>query len=304
MAKLRAKLISNYMKHLEEHSYLLSWGEAATVLPQVPDGTVNATITSPPYFRRKDYSADGQIGKEHTVEAYIKRLREILSEVYRVTASDGSCFLVVGDTYHDRSLLLVPQRLALCALELGWTIRNNIIWSKLDPPPDSARNRWRESHESIFFLTKRRSGYKFRVDRIRVPYSKTTLRRWGKGQAYGGPKATRIAGPKGQRVKRGKKFALNPLGGLPKDVICTPTASTHHRHYASFPESLVEQFLLATTDEKDIVLDPFTGTSTTGIVAIRNGRYFWGIDVNQEYIKISEHRLRDARPNNSESTLR
>lgn len=114
---------------------------------------------------------------------------------------------------------MIPHRLALAALEIGWIIRNELIWSKLDPPPDSAANRWRESHENVLFLTKSRSGYKSRMDRIRVPYNHTTIKRWGKGQIYNGPKAKKEAGPIGQRIQKGKKFKLNPLGAIPKDVI-------------------------------------------------------------------------------------
>lgn len=299
MTKAKAKQVIEQLKNLEEKLYVLSCGDAETILSRVSDETVNATITSPPYFRRKDYATVGQIGAEPTLEAYIQRIKALLGELYRVTVKDGACFLVIGDTYDHRALALVPQRVALSALEIGWIVRNEIIWSKLDPSPDGARNRWRESHETIFFLTKSRSAYKFRADRIRVPYSKKTLKRWGKGQMYDGPKATRVAGPRGQRVPKGKKFILNPRGCIPKDVICMATACNHNKHYASFPEPLVEQFLLAVTDPKDIVLDPFAGTSTTGVAAVRNARFFWGIDINPKYIEISAKRLRDACSDNS-----
>ncbi len=283
----------------KKKKYKLFCGDATEILAQLPASSVNATITSPPYYKHKDYSSKSQIGQESSIELYIQKLKQILHEIYRVTAKDGSCFLVIGDTYKNRSLLLVPHRLALAALEADWIIRNELIWSKLDPAPDSAANRWRESHEHVFFLTKSRSGYKNKMDRLRVPYSEKTVKRWGKGQIYGGPKAKQTAGPKGQRISKGKKFKLNPLGVIPKDVICTATACNHSKHYASFPELLIEQFLFAATDPKDIVLDPFAGTSTTGVVAIRNGRLFWGIDVNPEYIRISEKRLRDVCLSNS-----
>ena len=166
------------------NNYKLFCGDATEILATMTSFSVSSTITSPPYYKRKDYSVKGQIGQESTVDIYIQKLKNILCEIYRITKNDGSCFVVIADTYENRSLLLVPHRIALVASETGWIIRNDLIWSKLDPPPDSAKNRWRESHEHILFLTKSRSEYKCRMDRIRVPYSETTVKRWGQRQIY------------------------------------------------------------------------------------------------------------------------
>src|SRR5439155_11837721 len=85
----------------------------------------------------------------------------------------------IGDTYLKQKLLLVPHRIALAADEVGWTVRNDLIWSKLDPPPESPRNRWRSSHEHILFLSKQRGNYTFNADAIRVAYADATIKRWG-----------------------------------------------------------------------------------------------------------------------------
>ena len=273
---------------------LIVEGSAEVKLAELDDGTVQTTVTSPPYYRQKDYHADRQIGWEASVGAYVEKLKAIFAGLWRVTVSSGSCFFVVGDTYANKSLQLVPQRLALAACECGWTLRNDLIWAKSDAAPDGAADRWRFSHEHILFLTKRPRGYKFHADQIRVPYSPVTLRRWADGQKYGGDKARDEAGPQGQRFKRGKTFRLNGKGTIARDVIECATARSRLDHFATFPLELVEQFVLATTDKGDVVLDPFAGTATSGVAAVRNGRSFIGIELNREYTKIARERLKTA----------
>ena len=130
-------------------------GDAKEALGAMPPESVDLTVTSPPYFRHRDYGVSGQLGREATVDGYVKNLRGVLEALLRVTTGTGSCFFVVGDTYEKQKLLLVPHRLALAANEIGWFVRNDLIWSKLDPLPESPRNRWRCGHEHVLFLTKR-----------------------------------------------------------------------------------------------------------------------------------------------------
>ncbi|MGA2498385.1 MAG: site-specific DNA-methyltransferase [Tepidisphaeraceae bacterium] len=267
-------------------------GSAAAKLAEISEDFVQTTVTSPPYYRQKDYHAKGQIGWEPSVEMYVEKLTTIFNELWRVTAASGSCFFIVGDTYVNKSLQLVPQRLALAACEVGWTLRNDLIWAKSDAAPDGAADRWRFAHEHVLFLTKSPRGYKFNADVIRVPYSPVTLRRWSAGQEYGGNKAKDEAGPQGQRFKRGKRFKLNDKGTIPRDVIESATARSRLDHFATFPLELVEQFILATSDPGDLVLDPFAGTATTGAAAIRNGRRFVGIELNSDYAKMARNRLK------------
>lgn len=267
-------------------------GTAAARLAELSDQSIQTIITSPPYYRQKDYHAKDQIGWESSVIKYVEKLKVIFAELWRITAMNGSCFFVVGDTYVNKSLQLVPQRLAIAACECGWTLRNDLIWAKSDAAPDGAADRWRFSHEHIFFLTKQARGYKFNDDQIRVPYSPVTLRRWADGQKYGGDKAKEETGPRGQRFKRGKTFRLNDKGTIPRDVIECATARSRLDHFATFPLELIEQFVLATTDLGDVVLDPFAGTATSGVAAVRNGRGFIGIELNSEYAKIARNRLR------------
>ena len=265
-------------------------GSAASLLPRLPAESVQATITSPPYYRQKDYGRKGQIGWEDSVSEYIRRVVEVLKEVLRVTSPTGCCFVVVGDSFVGKSLQLVPHRLAIAAADAGWTVRNDLIWVKPDAAPDGAADRWRYAHEHVLFLTKKPRGYKFNADAIRVPHSPVTIRRWGNGQKYGGPKAKVEAGPNGQRFKLGKTFRLNGNGALPRDVLEFATARSRLDHFATFPESLVERLVLATTDKGDVVLDPFAGTATTGAVAVESGRRFVGIELNPGYAALGREK--------------
>jgi site-specific DNA-methyltransferase (adenine-specific) len=122
-------------------------GDAKQVLRTLPDGIVDLTVTSPPYFLHRDYGVNGQLGREATVHDYVRHIRGVLKELLRVTAETGACFFVIGDTYRQQKLLLVPHRIAIAADQLGWTVRNDLIWSKLDPAPESPRNRWRSAQE-------------------------------------------------------------------------------------------------------------------------------------------------------------
>jgi site-specific DNA-methyltransferase (adenine-specific) len=258
-------------------------GDAKDVLGTLPPGSVDLTVTSPPYFRHRDYGVTGQIGREATVEEYVTNIRGVLVELLRVTAETGACFFVVGDTYQKQKLVLVPHRIALVADEVGWTVRNDLIWSKLDPPPESPRNRWRSAHEHILFLTKRPGKYTFHADAIRVPYADATKKRWGNGQVYGGPKSEERPNDKASRMRHGKTFKLNPKGCLPSDVWSLPAGDSSVRHYATFPDRLVTPMILACSKPGDLVLDPFAGSGTTCRIAKENGRRFIGIELNPTY---------------------
>lgn len=279
-------------------------GSAGMLLPQLPADSVQTTITSPPYFRQKDYGRKGQIGWEDSVGDYVRSVTDVLKEVLRLTSPTGCCFVVVGDSFVGKSLQLVPHRLAIAAADAGWTVRNDLIWAKSDAAPDGAADRWRYAHEHVLFLTKNPRGYKFNSDAIRVPHSPVTIRRWGDGQKYGGRKAKAEAGPNGQRFKRGKTFKLNGNGALPRDVLEFATARSRLDHFATFPESLVERLVLATTDAGDVVLDPFAGTSTTGAVAMKHARRYLGIELNSEYVRIGQERLATKRPQSGRSSRR
>ena len=269
-------------------------GDAKQVLSTLPADSVDLTVTSPPYFRHRDYGVNGQLGKEATVDDYVAKIHGVLAELLRVTAETGACFFVVGDTYQNQKLLLVPHRIALAAHEIGWTVRNDLIWNKLDPPPESPRNRWRSAHEHVLFLTKRRGKYTFHADAIRVPYADATKKRWGNGQVYGGPKSEERPNRNASRMRHGKTFKLNPKGCLPTDVWSLPAGDSSARHYATFPDRLLTPIILACSKPGDLVLDPFAGSGTTCRIAKENGRRFIGIELNPEYVKMATNAVGPA----------
>ncbi len=262
-------------------------GDAKETLEGLPCNSVDLTVTSPPYFRHRDYGVAGQLGRETKVQQYVDGIRAVLEQLLRVTDEKGSCFFVVGDTYQRQELLLVPHRIALAAADVGWTVRNDLIWNKLDPPPESPRNRWRSGHEHVLFLTKRRGKYTFNADAVRVPYAEATRRRWGNGQVYGGAKSEGRPNEKASRMRHGKAFKLNPKGCLPTDVLTLPAGDSSALHYATFPERLVKPIILACSDPGDLVLDPFAGSGTTCRIALESGRRCVGIELNPDYAQMA-----------------
>ncbi len=266
-------------------------GDAATELAKMKPESVALTVTSPPYFKHRDYGADGQIGQERSLAEYLNNMKSVLEGLLRVTTASGSCFIVVGDTYRAGKLLLVPHRLAIVATEIGWNVRNDIIFHKLDPAPDSAKNRWRAGHEHILFLAKVPTGYVFNDKAVRVPYSSVTIRRWGNGQTYGGQKSESRARRNGPRIGHGKRFALNPDGCVPTDVWSLPNGNSSAKHYAAFSQGLVARIIEACSNEGDTVLDPFVGSGTTAVVAKALGRRCLGIELNREYAQMARNAL-------------
>jgi site-specific DNA-methyltransferase (adenine-specific) len=276
-------------------------GDAARHLRSLPQGCAALTVTSPPYYQHRDYGVAGQIGREPTLEGYLGRIGEVLTELLRVTDERGSCFVVLGDTWSRCRLLLVPHRVALLAAELGWTVRNDVIWAKSDPAPESPRNRWRAGHEHVLFLTRQPSGYRFNDDAVRVPHAPSTLRRWGNGQTYGGQKSKGRRKANDSRMRHGASYRLNPSGCLPTDVWQLPCAGTKAGHYAAFPPALVRPIIEACSNPGDLVLDPFAGTATTGVLALELGRRFLGIELNPEYVALARDALglAEAQPLNA-----
>lgn len=267
-------------------------GDAREILPSLPADFVQLTVTSPPYFRHRDYGSVKQIGQEQSLEQFISELEGILSHLLRVTCKSGACFVVIGDTIRNGKMCLVPHRLALAADRAGWHVRNDIIWHKKDPPPTGVPNRWRTSHEHIVFLTKMPKGYYFNDNAIRQPYSPATIARWGKGQKYGGQKSKSRSGGAEPSLRHGRTFRLNPAGTIPPDVWSIANANNSARHYAAFPEQLITPMIEACSQAGDVVLDPFAGTGTTGVVALRLGRRFLGIEVNDEYARTANENLK------------
>lgn len=436
--------------------FTLLVGDARERLSELPDGIMQACITSPPYFGLRDYGVDGQIGLEGTPQEYVERLVDVFREVKRVLAGDGTLWLNLGDSYagswgtsalwgvKPKDLLGIPWRVAFALQADGWCLRSDIVWAKPNPMPESVRDRPTRAHEYVFLLSK--SEWTGAVEPISLsdvdaawlaamidgegtigigPTSKggyqgylciansnraileraqhiTGLGRvagTGKGtnrpvfrwqvnsrqaaavlyrirrfliakqrqadlvlalqethQRYGGnkkPQATtnkqhalyeqckalnqgaeidvpaNVAHwrggtyfydheaikepavsdhPSGNGFKRPQSLSRQNKDGTPKgkdeqwadvggkrnrrSVWHIPVRPFKGAHFAVFPEALVEPMALAGSRPGDLVLDPFTGSGTTAVVALRHGRRFLGIELNPEYADMARERVR------------
>jgi DNA modification methylase len=240
-------------------------GDVRQRIGELPSGSVDCVITSPPYFQLRNYGAEEQIGLESHVDEWVEHLRDVLAAVARVLKPSGSAWLNVGDTHsgHTRegappkSLLLGPERLALALIEDGWLVRSKVVWQKRNPLPSSARDRLSCTWEVIYLLT-RSPRYFFDLDAIRIPH---TSRQTGKpGSAtpvypppgHGAPDwaSERDGGNKGLAALRDRGMVGHPLGKNPGDVWTLSTAVFRGAHFATFPKQLVERPLLASCPER------------------------------------------------------
>jgi len=274
-------------------------GDANEVLSAWPEGLVDCVVTSPPYFRQRDYEGHRQqVGLEGSPAEYVQRLVGIFRECQRVLKSTGSLWLVIGDKYDDGRLLGMPWRVALAMVDDGWTLRADCIWHKPNAMPSSVKTRPTVDHEYIFFFT-RSADYYYNADAIREPhvtFSETSRMRGGRrhfGQRGGTPEAGKNGGSNNLHDGRWDQ-AFHPLGRNKRTVWSIPLSKYRDAHFAVFPESLVETCVQASCPEGGVVLDPFSGSGTTAVVARRLGRQYLGIDCAPEYCELARKRLEGA----------
>ena len=295
-------------------------GDALSVLRQLPSESVHAAVTSPPYWRLRDYEIDGQIGLEATPEEYVARLLPIFDELRRVLRHDGTCWVVIGDTYVEKCLTLIPGRFGSAMTAHNWICRNKIVWDKPNVIPSSAADRFTVNYDEVFFFTK---GRKYYFEQQFVPYKKSTRHRVRqfvrngekfdktRHKSHGGQgsmavlerlshKNLHVSGRSVHSMHRRRangegEPALRPEGANMPAVWTIAVGRCKELHFATFPERLVEIAVRAGCPEGGIVIDPFSGAGTTGIVCERLGRSFLGIELNPEYVKIAQRRIRAAR---------
>jgi len=300
-------------------------GDVIDKLKEIADGTVQTVVTSPPYWGLRDYQTEGQLGLEKTPEEYVEKMVKVFREVKRVLKKDGTCFLNLGDSYagstgqtggkglntyqkeanatnsmmkpskinglKPKDLCMIPARVAIALQSDGWWLRQDIIWHKPNPMPESVQDRCTKSHEFIFLLTKS-AKYYYDNDAIREPVSDVSLKRAEYGWDCDRP-STKNASMNGEGIhtkKMGNRF-VNPDGRNKRSVWTITTKPYKDAHFAVFPPTIPELCIKAGSKEGDTVLDPFFGSGTTGWVAQRLGRQWIGIELNAEYIKIAEKRF-------------
>ncbi len=285
-------------------------------------------MTSPPYYALRDYGIDGQIGREETPTQYISRLTEVFTEVRRVLRPDGTFWLNIADTYCGKSnqgdytdpkypngrngqavalnryvegckpkdMIGIPWMLAFALRDEGWYLRNDIIWMKENPMPESVKDRCARCYEHVFLLTKSKQ-YAFDHMAIAEPIAATTADRLKRGMKGGNKYGKPIPGqPQTQTINKPREAGqitdamIAPLRNR-RDVWVINTVPFSGGHYAAFPPKLAETCILAGCPEGGITLDPFMGSGTTGLVAKRLNRHYVGIELNPEYCDMATERI-------------
>ena len=268
---------------------MLIIGSSLEKLKELPSNHVQCIVTSPPYWGLRDYDNDEQLGQEDTPEKFVSNLADIFEEGMRVLRDDGTSWINIGDTYFGakggawigdnsitteetgteyrikkkappihkylkiKDLAGVPWKFAIEMQKRGWYLRQDIIWHKPVPMPESVNDRLQKSHEHIFLFSKKKNYY-FDTMAIAKP-------------SVDGDRLVRL-----------------------QDVWSIPTSNYQGAHFAVFPQKLPELCIKAGTKEGDIVLDPFMGSGTTAYVAQRLSRKWIGIELNPEYAKIIKER--------------
>lgn len=296
-------------------------------IKQIPDGVVDCSITSPPYWGLRDYGVEGQLGNEDDFNDYISNLIEIYIEIRRVLKPTGTCFVNLGDTYGgsgngttknvdvddyiknskqvyvlpngvakssklrggrlNKSLLMIPERFAIRMIDMGWTLRNQIIWHKPNQMPTSVKDRFTVDFEKIFFFVKQPKGYYF--EQQLEPYTKP-MNRWGGIKLEAKGDSTWDEGT-GQATYRNRSMRPNPDGKNMRTVWSVNTKPFSKAHFATYPIKLVERMIKAGCPEGGLVLDPFMGAGTTAVAAKQLNRNYIGFELNEEYIKIANDRI-------------
>lgn len=271
--------------------------------------TVQTCVTSPPYFGLRDYGVEGQIGLEPTPEEYIAKMVEVFREVRRVLADDGTLWLNIGDSFgKGKQLLGIPWMLAFALRADGWYLRQDIIWAKPNPMPESVRDRCTKAHEYIFMLTKSRRYY-YDADAIselastedmRRPFAPGQVDSRGNGHDRGGGQIRTSYKQRGHSRRHAgfndRWDAMERSGqcsskGNKRSVWTVTTQPFKDAHFATFPPALIEPCIKAGCPAGGTVLDPFGGAGTTGLVADRLGRNAILIELNPEYAAMAERRI-------------
>lgn len=271
-------------------------GDALATLTTIPDASVQCIVTSPPYFKQRDYGTGTyQVGSEDSHDEYVQRLVEVFRECRRVLKPDGLLWLNLGDKFLDGMLLGLPWRVAIALQQAGWILRCDIIWHKPNAMPHSVKTRPTVDHEYVFMFSKS-SDYFYDADAIREPhvtFSENSRMKGGRnhfGKRNGTPEAGKNCGNNNLHDGRWDQ-AFHPLGRNKRTVWNIPLSKYRGAHFAVFPEKLVENCVLASTKPSDVVLDPFAGSGTVGVVAAKFQRSFVLIELNKDYCQLIEERL-------------
>jgi DNA modification methylase len=292
-------------------------GDNITNLKNLPDSSVDMCVTSPPYYNLRDYKSDGQIGAESSVADFVENLCQVFDEVYRVLKPSGSCWVNIADTYDKKRLLQVPSRFEIAMSDRGWHLRNEIIWNKPNPQPISSKDRYWSNHEKFFWFVKDVKKYYFDRDPMMVPQAEISIRRMFSKNNVDKRKDAQVDDKEGfalSSANQDKHYArmreetgidrdfnyeeLIASGKCPKRPTFTvwDVSSTTYggAHFAVYPPELIEKPIRTCCPDGGVVIDPFMGSGTTGEVAVKFGKQYIGFELNPEYAKLAEKRIRDS----------
>jgi DNA modification methylase len=302
-------------------------GDALTVLKTFPDQFVQCCVTSPPYYNVRDYKVEGQIGLEETVEEFIEKLVAVFHEVYRVLKDDGIIWVNMGDSYcgsggpggdfkngkggdtygrrynrkgqdlKSKDLIGVPWMLAFALRKDGWYLRQELIWHKKSSMPEKVRDRCTKVHEHIFLLSKK-PNYKYNYKDILEKTVEYHGKEWNQkpSKKYIKSENCNPVAPKQTMATKGcTKWHTDENGIIMKNkrsVWHMNAGKSVEGHFAVMPDEMVRTCVIAGSDANDVVLDPFSGSGTVAKIAKKLNRQFVGIDLNPEYVKLSEKKTR------------
>ncbi|MBH3364826.1 MULTISPECIES: DNA-methyltransferase [Pseudomonas] len=341
----------------QQHRILV--GDCIDMMRTLPDQSVHTCITSPPYFGLRDYGVDGQIGLEASPREFIDNLVAVFREVRRVLRDDGTLWVNLGDSYagswgaHGRGdmglggqsltarqvaasarklkkpnhaefkpkdLMGLPWRLAIAMQDDGWYLRQDIIWHKPNPMPESIKDRCTKAHEYLFLLSKG-PRYYFDQAAIREPAAASSVARWSQdvSEQAGSTRQPRktngpmkaVGGSRRNSFARDTKYSGGEHGQTgqhragradidydqtrnKRSVWTVATASFKGAHFATFPPDLIRPCVLAGAPRGGLVLDPFGGAGTTALVAMQEGRRSVICELNPEYAALARQRIDTA----------
>lgn len=285
----------------------------------LPDGCVDCIVTSPPYYGLRDYGVDGQIGLEETPEVFIDHLVTVFRELWRVLKPEGTLWVNMGDSYagsnrgaddvKPKDLIGISWMLAFALRTDGWYLRQDIIWHKPNPMPESVTDRCTKAHEYIFLFSKS-ARYYFDAEAIKEPATGWNGSKFEDGKNLinhpnvGKNRQRKPAGwdtgkgGHGSFHRSGRAEAIEYTEIAPeasttrnkRSVWTVPPQPFKEAHFATFPEDLIVPCILAGCPAGGLVLDPFNGSGTTRIVANKLGRNAIGFELNPQYIEIENRR--------------
>lgn len=304
-------------------------GDCRQTLKSLPDESVHCCVTSPPYFGLRDYGCEDQIGLEQTPDAFVEELVSVFREVKRVLRNDGTLWLNLGDSYATqggchagrsdqqgvgakrvlesgagdkgtrtppagvkaKDLIGIPWRVAFALQADGWYLRQDIIWHKPNPMPESVQDRCTKAHEYIFLLSKS-ARYFYDIKSVMEPVASGTIARLTQ------PTISEQAGS--DRVPGKTNGNMKAVGGTEtrnrRSVWTVTTKPYSGAHFATFPPDLIEPCILAGSPRGGSVLDPFGGSGTTAQVALENNRSAILCELNPEYVGLINDRLHGITP--------